>query len=222
MLGPLTYLDAALVAVAILSGLLAMYRGFTREVLSILSWVAALAAVLYFVLFHKPAAEELARQYLAGMDAKQGTTIIQIGLGAVIFLIVLVVVHLITARISDAILDSRIGMVDRVLGFVFGAVRGFVLIVIPFMFYESFYPEPGNQVDWVRQSKSLPYIRSTGNAFRTILVRVVPSSLTDPKAGEQQGAVPAPRVTATVALGTRRDGIHHGFVIYGSRSPLRI
>ena len=61
MLGPLTYLDAALVALAILSGLLAMYRGFTREVLSILSWVAALGALLYFVLYHKPAAEDLAK-----------------------------------------------------------------------------------------------------------------------------------------------------------------
>ena len=41
MLGPLTYLDAALIGIAILSGLLAMYRGLTREVLSIVSWIAA-------------------------------------------------------------------------------------------------------------------------------------------------------------------------------------
>ena len=46
MIGPLTYLDAALIAIAFLSGLLAMYRGLTREVLSILSWIAAAAAVL--------------------------------------------------------------------------------------------------------------------------------------------------------------------------------
>ena len=35
----------------------------------------------------------------------------------IIFLIVLIVVHLITSRISDAILDSRVGMIDRILGF---------------------------------------------------------------------------------------------------------
>ena len=61
----------------------------------------------------------------------------QIVVGAVIFLIVLIVVHLITARLSDAILDSRIGMIDRILGFLFGVVRGFVLIVIPYMFEPS-------------------------------------------------------------------------------------
>jgi membrane protein required for colicin V production len=44
-----TYLDAALLAVALISGLLAMYRGFSREVLSIASWGAAAGAAVYFV-----------------------------------------------------------------------------------------------------------------------------------------------------------------------------
>jgi membrane protein required for colicin V production len=215
MIGPLTYLDAALLVVAILSCLLAMYRGFTREVLSILSWVAALAAVLYFVLYHKPAAEQLAAKYLTSMDAKQGTTVVQILMGAIIFLIVLVVVHLITARVSDSILDSRIGMVDRILGFVFGALRGFVLVVIPFMFYEAFYPDPANQAVWVRESRSLPYIRSTGNAFKTILVRVVPPSLTEPKAEQQGWLIPRRPWTETVNADIRWDSAQRNFVIYG-------
>ena len=101
MLGPLTYLDAALIGIAILSGLLAMYRGLTREVLSIVSWIAAAGAVLYFVLYHKPAAEELAKQFHAPVAVAQIVT------GAIIFLLLLIVVHLITARVSDSILDSR-------------------------------------------------------------------------------------------------------------------
>ncbi len=52
MIGPLTYLDAALIAVCFISGLLAMYRGFAREVLSILSWLAA-AAVGAWIFFTK-------------------------------------------------------------------------------------------------------------------------------------------------------------------------
>ena len=65
----------------------------------------------------------------------------------------LIVVHLITARISDAILDSRVGMIDRVLGFVFGVVRGFVLIVIPYMFYEAFVPDEKQHFPWVRDAR---------------------------------------------------------------------
>lgn len=203
MLGPLTYLDAGLLAIALLSGLLAMYRGFTREVLSILSWVAALGALLYFVLYHKPAAEDLARQFSVPVP------VAQIVMGAIIFLIVLIIVHLVTARISDSIQDSGVGMIDRVLGFVFGAVRGFVLVVIPFMFYENFFPDPNNQFDWVRRSQSLPYIKSAGNTFKTILVRVVPASLTEPK-GEQQGYTPLPEdnlspARVMLALGSSRE-----------------
>lgn len=201
MLGPLTYLDAALVAIAVLSGLLAMYRGLTREVLSILSWIAAAAAVLYFVLYHKPAAEQLAAQFHAPV------AVAQVVAGGLIFLIILIVVHLVTARISDTILDSRIGIIDRILGFAFGVVRGFVLVVIPYMFYESFVPDPNQQFPWVREASSLPYIKSTGNTFRTVLVRIVPGSLTAP--GEQQGFMPE-----KLWLAASGDGESHKFVIY--------
>ena len=178
MLGPITYLDAALLAICFISGLLAMYRGIAREMLSIVSWVIAAAAVLYFVIYHKPFAEEMAAQ----MGTK--APVAQIVVGAVIFLIVLIVVHLITARISDSILDSRIGMIDRVLGFIFGVLRGFILIVVPYMFYEAFFPDPNQHLDWVRKAQSMPYIKATGDTLRSVLESHLPSSLTAPP-GEQ-------------------------------------
>jgi membrane protein required for colicin V production len=183
MIGPLTYLDVAVLAIASLSGLLALYRGLTREVLSILSWGVAAGAVLYFVLYHRRIAEEMAQQIQAPVQFAQ------IGIGVIIFLIVLVVVHLITARISDTILDSRIGMIDRILGLAFGVFRGFVLVVIPYMFAESFVPDLKQQVAWVREAKSLPLIKSTGETFRTILVRYMPSALTAPAGEQQQGSL---------------------------------
>lgn len=169
MIGPLTYLDAALIAVSFISALLAMYRGLTREVLSILSWAAAAAALLYFLVYHRKVAEDVAAQ----MGTQ--TPIAQIAIGAVIFLIVLIIVHLITARISDAILDSRVGMIDRVLGFLFGLARGFVLIVIPYMFYAHFFPDPNQHLPWIREAKSLPYIQSTGEAIRTLVLPYAPT-----------------------------------------------
>ncbi|MGE8942614.1 CvpA family protein [Leptospira interrogans] len=197
MIGPLTYLDAALIAIAFLSGLLAMYRGLTREILSILSWIAAAAAVLYFVLFHKGVAEGLAAEINAPV------AIAQIAIGAIIFLIVLVVVHLITARISDTILDSRVGMIDRILGFVFGVLRGFVLVVIPYMFYVSFVPDPQMQYPWVREARSLPMIQSTGESLRNMLERYMPSSLSE-SPNPQQGATTSPRIQDVALLSNRK------------------
>lgn len=179
MIGPLSYLDAALIAVCFISALLAMYRGLTRELLSILSWAIAAGAVLYFILYHKKFAEDISQQ----MGAQ--VAVAQIAIGAVIFLIVLIVVHLITARMSDAILDSSVGMVDRILGFLFGVARGFILIVIPYMFYESFIPEPSAQYPWVRDSKSLPYIKGTGDTIRSQLETNLPSTITNPTPTEE-------------------------------------
>jgi len=190
MLGPITYLDAALIAVCFISGLLAMYRGFAREMLSIVSWLVAAAAVLYFVLYHKPFAQEMAQQ--------MGTqvAVAQIVVGAIIFLIVLIVVHLITARMSDAILDSRIGMIDRILGFIFGVARGFILIVIPYMFYEAFFPDTNQHYPWVREAKTLPYIKGTGDTLRYLFESYLPASLNPPlieQPQEQQGQLKKPR-----------------------------
>jgi membrane protein required for colicin V production len=179
MIAGFSYLDAALIAIVVVSGIVAMYRGLTREVLSILSWVAAAAACVYFVFKYKAEAQQIADQFHAPI------LVAQVAVGGIIFLIVLIVVHLITARISDTVLDSRVGAIDRILGFLFGVVRGFVLVVIPFMFYESFVERPEQQYPWVRDAVSRPYIKSTGDSLRIMLQRMVPSTLMGPE--QQQG-----------------------------------
>src|SRR6476620_6853649 len=183
MIGGFSYLDAALIAIVVVSGIVAMYRGLTREVLSILSWVAAAAACVYFVFKYRAEAQQIAEQFHAPL------LVAQVAVGGIIFLIVLLIVHLITARISDTVLDSRVGAIDRILGFLFGVARGFVLVVIPFMFYESFVDKPEQQYPWVRDAVSRPYIKSTGDSLRIMLQRMVPSSLMGPDQQQQQGFI---------------------------------
>src|SRR5680860_644998 len=45
---PFSWLDVILAAIMLISGFLAMLRGLTREVLSILSWALAAVATLFF------------------------------------------------------------------------------------------------------------------------------------------------------------------------------
>ena len=142
-----SYLDAGILALALISGLLAMYRGFSREILSIGSWIAAAAAAAYFIVMQKPLAEHITTQM--GIPSIQIT---QIGVGAIIFLITLIVVHLITSRVSDLVLDSRVGMIDRVLGFVFGVARAFVLVLVPYMGLSAAVEKKENQPEWVNKS----------------------------------------------------------------------
>ncbi len=182
MTGPLTYLDLALLAVCFISGLLAMYRGLSRELLSIVSWIAALAVGVWIYLTKKDISADVATQ--TGLPAPIALAVVALAVA----LIVLIIVHLLTARVSDAILDSRVGMIDRVLGFAFGVARGFILIVIPYMLYEGLGPpDEKAQFPWVRDAASKPYLKSTGAFIRDVLQPMVMPSNAPPATEPAQG-----------------------------------
>lgn len=155
---PVTILDLVVVGVVLISALLAAVRGLTREVLAIASWVAA-AAVAW--VFH-PQLVPLARQYIPQ------DTVALIASIASLFLVTLIVVSLVTARISDFVLDSRIGALDRTLGFLFGAGRGLLLAVIGYLFFSALVPEKMQPV-WAREAKAKPLLEETGRSLLTML-----------------------------------------------------
>ena len=154
---PIELLDIILIFLMLVSGLLAMVRGFSREVLSIGSWIIAL--ILAF-LFHKSLAPFVA-DYTASITDNEVLPLIVAG--AIIFVIALIVVSLITIKIADLIVDSRVGALDRTLGFIFGALRGFLLVTVLTMFAEFLISE---QVPtWVTEAKSKPMIDSVGQSI---------------------------------------------------------
>ena len=186
MVGPLSYLDVALLALGLISALLAMYRGFMREMLSIVSWgVAAGAAYIAFSRAKDTLGPDIAKQF--GVSGNNGALVGGAIAGAVVFLIVLIIVHLITTRLSDAILDSSIGLIDRLLGFVFGFLRGALIIVIVYQIYVGFFPEPDKQFAWVPKSVTLPYIKGPGEWIKGMLTQYVTPAFEKQKAGDQPG-----------------------------------
>src|ERR1700687_730968 len=104
---PITILDLALLSVTLSSVLLARVRGFMREILSIAAWGAAALVTLYAYSKLLPTA----KTYF------NNDTVASIVVVAGVFVATLIVVSIITVRISDMILDSRIGALDRPLGF---------------------------------------------------------------------------------------------------------
>ena len=155
---PFSWLDIILAAIMLISGFLAMLRGLTREVLSILSWAVAAVATLFFF----PQYQAQARVYI------EPALLADAVLAGGIFLVVLIVVSLITVRISDGVLDSRIGALDRTLGFVFGLARGLVLVVIAYLFFTWLVPED-TQPQWIRDARSLPILKRTGAGIVSLL-----------------------------------------------------
>jgi membrane protein required for colicin V production len=83
-----------------------------------------------------------------------------VAIGAV-FLLTLLIVSVVTVRISDMVLDSRVGALDRTMGFLFGLGRGLIIVVIAFLFFAWLVPDR-SQPDWVRGAKSKVVLQGTG------------------------------------------------------------
>ena len=155
---PITLLDAILLIVMLVSGLLAMIRGFMREILSIGAWGIAALVTLYSYSRVLP----IARQYITSDMVAAGASV------AGVFLITLLIVSVITVRISDLVLDSRVGALDRTLGFLFGLGRGLIIVVVAFLFFAWLVPDR-SQPEWVRGAKSRIVLQSTGQWLMSML-----------------------------------------------------
>jgi len=200
---PITLLDIILLLVMLVSGLLAMIRGFMREILSIGSWGVAALVTLYSY----PRVLPLAKQYFASDSVATAVS------AGGIFLGTLLIVSIITARLSDMVLDSRVGALDRTLGFLFGLARGLVIVVVAFLFFAWLVPDR-SQPEWVRSAKSRVVLQGTGDWLMsmlpddpesTILKRLKKPKLEDqdtPDAGPDQRS-DLPPVTQPRTTGTR-------------------
>jgi membrane protein required for colicin V production len=146
---PFSILDLVVLGVVLISALLAAVRGFTREVLAIVAWVVAAAAAWYL----HPMALPIVQQYIGS-----GTVALVATIGG-IFVVTLIVVSIITVQISDLILDSRIGALDRTLGLFFGAARGFLICVIGWAFLGWLLQ--GKEPEWATASRARPAMENT-------------------------------------------------------------
>jgi membrane protein required for colicin V production len=147
-----SYLDLGVIVIVLISALLSMVRGFTREVLAIGSWVAAAAAAYFFYPYLMPYATPYIHKEV----------IAQAACAAAIFFVTLIIVSTFTVRISDAILDSKIGALDRSLGFLFGVARGFLLAVVAFAIFNWLVADK-QQPQWVKDAKTRPILTETAD-----------------------------------------------------------
>ena len=179
---PITLLDVLLLVVMLISGLLAMIRGFMREILSIAAWGLAALATLYAY----PRVTPIVQQYVANDAVAKGIAVVGV------FLVTLLAVSIITVRISDMILDSRVGALDRTLGFLFGLGRGLIILVAAYLFFDFFVPD-SKKPEWVNGAKSKVVLSGTGAWLKAQLPEDLDKTISKfrrPKPGEEQEPPP--------------------------------
>ena len=162
-----TGVDVGVAVLVLISAILATARGFTREILSLATWAGAAAIAAYMYFYHK----DIAETYIDNPLVATGVTVVGT------FLVALIVLHLLTMWIGDMVVDSRIGPLDRTLGFLFGAARG-VLICIVAAVFANFLLAP-KLPDMVANAKSYPPLLSAGDWLITLLPDDIEKQFTD-------------------------------------------
>lgn len=153
----LTAFDVGVGVLVLISAILATARGLTREVLSLATWAGSAAIAVYMWQYHP----DIARQYIAEQLVADIATVV------VSFIVALIILHLLTMRIADFVVDSRIGPIDRTLGFVFGVLRGILIAVVITIF--GVWLMGSNLPEWARNSQTLPYLQNMGNTLISML-----------------------------------------------------
>lgn len=163
----LTAFDVGVGVLVLISAILATARGLTREVLSLATWAGSAAIAIYMWQYHP----EIARQYIAEQIVADIATVV------VTFIVALIVLHLLTMRIADFVVDSRVGPIDRTLGFVFGVLRGILIAIVVTIF--GTWLLPNNLPSWAAESQTLPHLQNMGQTLISLLPEGLEQQVTD-------------------------------------------
>jgi len=176
----LTVVDWIVIGVVAVSALLAMVRGFVKEVLSVFAWVGAILGTLYgFGLARQIAAKFIEWPQVADIVA-----------GVVLFVAIIVALSMISSAIGKAVQATQFNLLDRSLGLLFGLLRGAVVVCLAYLLLSLVLPVK-EQPEYIRKAKLIG-LAETGAEW---LYKLVPaeyrkrgeSTLNDARGTYEQG-----------------------------------
>lgn len=155
----MTAFDIVVMLIIGLAALAGVLRGFVTEILSLIAWVAGVAALR---LFYEPGAE------LAGewTGTETGGAILAFVL---IFLVTFIGFRLIARTLGERTKKSVVGPVDRALGLGFGAIKGLIgaslLFLLVNLFFDVVWGTEESKPEWLRSAKTYPLLKLSSQAI---------------------------------------------------------
>jgi membrane protein required for colicin V production len=157
----LNFVDIVVLAVIALSTLLALGRGFVKEVLSIFGWIGAAIGTL-LIFFYVPQIREFFGKQIAE------PVLADIVCAVAIFVVLLIVLGFFNHAIASRVHASSLGPLDKSLGLVFGLARGIVLVALAHMaMTDWFLPEKARRPDVINQARTEPYVAMAADFIKS-------------------------------------------------------
>lgn len=177
----MNYFDYILIGIVGLSMILSLWRGFVREIISLIGLVAA------FLIASRTsgAAGDFLGQWISN------STTSDIAGFVMVFVIIMIIVGLIGALIRKLVDLADLTATDRTLGMFFGIARGLLLIALSFLIYTS-YTKPDQA--WAKKSLLTPYAIQASD----LLGQAIPEGY--PFSRQGKAATPSQNTTTKTTL----------------------
>lgn len=160
----LTTLDYLVIAFVMLSAAFALARGFVGEALGVVGWIGAIFAMLYGFSLVRP----FAHRWIEIGFLADGASVL------VLFVASLLIGSRIVRWIGNAIHASGLSGIDRILGFMFGALRGAIIVCLMYLGLTWVWA-PADQPGWIRNAALTPALTEGAHW----LIGLVPGSARD-------------------------------------------
>lgn len=139
----MVWIDYAIMAIITVSALISLVRGFIKEAVSLAVWVLGFVIASRFY-------SELA-VYLTGIEkelVRNGVSI------AILFVITLIIGALVNHLLSEIVHYTGLSGTDKMLGMVFGGLRGVLIVAAALLFMDTL--TPANTTEWWQTSILIP------------------------------------------------------------------
>lgn len=142
----LNWADWTIVAIVGISALMSLTRGFVKEALSLLAWVAAFVVAFYF-------SDQVS---VLLVDEVSSPTLRYLAAFALLFVSTLVASAVLNFIIGQLVKATGLSGTDRLLGMLFGVARGVLIALAILVFLPKLLPV--NQEIWWKQSVLIPRV----------------------------------------------------------------
>lgn len=119
----LTWIDNAIIAIVILSVVISLLRGFVKEALSLVVWLLAFIVAARFA----TPLSELFANHIANETLRVGLSFI------LLFVLTLIAGGFVNFMISELVVKTGLSGTNRLLGLIFGFIRGIVVVALLIM-----------------------------------------------------------------------------------------
>ncbi len=178
--------DIVVLLIVGVTAIAGFFRGFVQEVLALVAWILAVLAIYWL---HTPLTGGL-MQFLANETAAAVLAF------ALLLLVPYAVVKFASKWVGTGTRNSVLGPIDRLLGFGFGAIKGFIVVVLAFsvlvLGYDTVWGPLGRPA-WITLARTYPFVNAASSELVDLIAErhAAARSENERALGRTKGANPA-------------------------------